>query len=151
RVGKHAADLGFVRRRVAQPALLRKLQQLVVRPLTPQEKGEPPSQLQIIDEEYSARREIIIPAAGLDPIQELGARENRHQAFLQAVLEAVRASAQRIERGQRREIGLVNGPSKGAASKPRQYVLRAGQLVPLNRRIAAEDALPGRRRLVDPC
>src|SRR5690606_7003934 len=136
-IGQHALDLSGVDLRVAEGALLRKLEQLVVRPAAPQEERQARRELDVVDRIDVPRLEIRARLR-LDPIEELRAREDGHQPLLDARLEPAGLAARAVKRQQRLEVGVRDGPPECAARELRQNLLRARQLLRRRLRVAAE-------------
>src|SRR5690606_449377 len=92
-VGEHTPDLRVEHDSVLEPPSFGEREQRFVRPLAPQEKREPPRELEVADRVRLARRKIFRRAAGLRSIEETRARQHRHQALLYAGLETAQRAA----------------------------------------------------------
>jgi hypothetical protein len=84
--------------RLVQLAGFREREQCVVGPLAPEEKREPPRELEIAHGVRVAGLRTLGCAAGLRAIEEFRAREDRHHALLHAGLEAADRAALLVER-----------------------------------------------------
>src|SRR5690606_4087268 len=84
----------------------------------------------------------VLDAGGPDlrPVQELRAREDRHQPSANPLLEAARLASRAIELEQRHEVRLADGPPERAPRDVRQDLLGARRLLGLGARLAREDA-----------
>src|SRR5687768_16766313 len=138
RIGKHARHLALQGCRVAQAALARKLEQLVVRNAAPQEERQARRELEIADAVDAAGRNVR--RLFLDAVDEARRDEHAGQRDLNAGLEVPRRAPLPVKRHQRVEVRAGHGAAVRAPRDRRQDVLRARLFFRRGRGPADEDA-----------
>ena len=142
RIGQHPPHLPVQHRRVAQPAALRDVEELVVRNAAPEEERQAGGQIEIGDGVVRIRRDVPRPL--LDAVEEARRDQQLPQGPLdprvEPRIEARRVPAVAVRGQQEVQLRLARRPPIGAPRQRREDLRRAGPLVLRRRRPAREDA-----------
>ena len=125
-VGEQPAGLPLQFRRLVEPPVGRRLQQLVVRDAAPQEERQPRRQLEAAEAVGRVGRRVR--GVALDAEQELGVDQHPFQRELDAGVEAAVAPAGAEEAEQGRDVFLGGGPAIRPAGQPGEDPAGAGRL-----------------------
>jgi hypothetical protein len=142
-IGEHPADLPFEHLRVMKRAVLRHLQQLVVRNTAPEEEREPGCQLEIGDPIRRLRRQAC--GIGLDAEEEVRTDEHGRHCHLDAGVEALGLTRLPVKIERTAQIGVGHRAPIRAAHQRAQNLRRGAFLVSGIGRLRDEQPLAARR------